>query len=176
MTNHSHPAGQRPSFRFPASRRGLVVRGPSAWRFRPVLCASLIAACLAAALPGGARADARIDDAWTRATVSAQRAGGAFMTITSDTPARLVAVHTPVADTAEIHEMTMVDHGMRMRPVESLARPAGTAVVLKPGGYHLMLLDLAGPLVPGDTVSLTLVFASGLELEAEAEVRPLAAP
>lgn len=160
MTKHSHSAGQRPSFRFPASGRRPIVHGPSARRFRASLCATLIAGCLAAALPGGAHADTRIDDAWTRATVSAQRTSGAFMTITSDTPARLVAVHTPVAGIAEIHEMTMVDNVMRMRPIESLALPAGTAVVLKPGGYHLMLLDLKAPLQEGERIPLTLTIES----------------
>lgn len=146
---------------------------------RAALCTFLVAGGLLAALPGGVRADTRIDDAWTRATVTGQSAAGAYMTITSDTPARLVAVRTPAAGIAEVHEMKMVDNIMRMRAIESLALPAGTAVVLSPGGYHLMLLDLKAPLQEGGQIPLTLTIegddGTRTDITVQATVRALTA-
>lgn len=179
MTTHFHLAEQRPLSRFRALHHGFPARGPSAWRFRAGLYAALLIGCLAAVLPGEALADIRIDNAWTRATVSTQRASGAFMTITSDTAARLVGVHSPVAGIAEIHEMTVIDNIMRMRAIDSLALPAGTAVTLKPGGYHLMLLDLKSALQEGEQIPLTLTIedddGTRKDITVQAEVRALTA-
>ena len=68
-----------------------------------------------------------------------------------------MAARSPVAGVVEIHEMTMVDNVMKMRAVPGLDLPAGKAVELKPGGYHVMLMDLKAPLKAGDSVALTLV-------------------
>ena len=94
---------------------------------------------------------------WVRATVPAQTSTGAFMQITAPTDSRLVEVRTPVAGVAEIHEMRMVDNVMKMRPAGPVDLPAGKAVELKPGGYHVMLMELKGQIKAGDTVPLTLV-------------------
>jgi len=117
----------------------------------------LIAATLAATLTSAACAQVVARDAWARATVAPQKASGAFMQLTAAQDARLVSVSSPEVPIVEIHEMTMQDHVMKMRQVPSLALPAGKTVELKPGGYHLMLLDLKKPLTAGDRLPLTLV-------------------
>jgi len=115
---------------------------------------------LAAQGLGGAWAQdlVRVEDAWARGTVAQQKASGAFMRLTPSENARLVAVSSPVAGVAEVHEMAMDQGVMRMRAVPGLDLPAGRATELKPGGYHVMLMDLRQALKAGETVPLTLVF------------------
>ena len=116
------------------------------------------AACvLASLLSLPAQAQTRVQDAWVRGTVPQQRATGAFMQLSSTAGGKLVSVSTPAAGVVEIHEMKMDGSTMQMRPVPSLDLPAGQVVALKPGGYHVMLLDLKAPLNSGDTVVLNLV-------------------
>ena len=100
----------------------------------------------------------KVEQAWVRGTVSPQKATGAFMRLTPESAARLVAARSPVAGVVEIHEMTMVDHVMRMRAIPGLDLPAGRTTELKPGGYHVMLMDLKQVLNGGDVVPLTLEF------------------
>ena len=96
-------------------------------------------------------------DAWVRATVAQQKATGAFMQLQSAQDARLISAQSPVAAVVEVHEMSMDGGVMKMRAVPNLALPAGKAVDLKPGGYHVMLMDLKGQVKEGDTVPVTLV-------------------
>jgi hypothetical protein len=90
---------------------------------------------------------------------------------------RLVEARSPVAGVVEIHEMTMVDNVMRMRAVPGLELPAGKAVELKPGGYHVMLMDLKGQVKEGQSVPLTLVVEGRDKkrqtVEVKAQVRAL---
>lgn len=97
-----------------------------------------------------------VSDAWVRATVS-PTGTGAFMQLKSRTDMRLVEVRSPLAGVAEVHTMTLVNDVMKMRALDALPLPAGKTVELKPGGYHVMLMDLTAPLKAGDTVPLTLV-------------------
>jgi hypothetical protein len=99
----------------------------------------------------------RISNAWARASVQGQKATGAFMTLTAAAPLQLVGVASPVAGVAEVHEMAMQGDVMRMRAIPSLTLPAGKPVELKPGGHHLMLMDLKQALKAGETVPLTLM-------------------
>ena len=117
-------------------------------------------------------AQVKIDKAWARATVQGQKATGAFMQLTAAQATRLVAVATPVAAVAEIHEMKMDNGVMKMRAVPALELPAGQAVELKPGGYHLMLMDLKAPLAKDASVALTLTFrdAKGVESQQQLNV------
>ncbi|MES2424228.1 MAG: copper chaperone PCu(A)C [Pseudomonadota bacterium] len=120
------------------------------------------------ALAGGATFAQTVDvkDAWVRAAVPGQKATGGFMKITARENLTLVGVRSPVAGITEVHEMKMDGDVMRMRALPAgLALPAGKTVELKPGGYHLMLLDLKQPLARGATVPLTLVLknAKGAE-------------
>lgn len=101
-----------------------------------------------------------IQNGWVRATVAGQSATGAFMTLTAKQDAKLVAVSSPVAGVAEVHEMKMDGDVMRMRAVQGgLSLPAGQAVALKPGGYHVMLMDLKAPVAKDSTVAVTLTFS-----------------
>jgi len=100
-----------------------------------------------------------ITNSWVRATVQGQKATGAFMTVTSKENAKLVTVSSPVAGIAEIHEMKMEKDVMKMAALPNgLDLPAGKAVDLKPGSYHIMLMDLKLPLNKDVAVPLTLTF------------------
>jgi periplasmic copper chaperone A len=107
-----------------------------------------------------ALAQTTVQDGWVRGTVPQQKATGAFARITSATGGKLVGASSPVAGVVEIHEMTMDGSVMKMRAVPALDLPAGRTVELRPGGYHVMLMDLKQPLQAGDTVPLTLVVES----------------
>ena len=119
-------------------------------RFLPGLLLALVAA--------PAMAQVTVTDAWVRGTVSGQKVTGAFMRITSVSDATLVSVSSPAAKFVEIHEMAMDAGVMKMRAVDKVALPAGKSVELKPGGYHVMLMDITQPLAEGQTVPVTLTF------------------
>jgi copper(I)-binding protein len=114
----------------------------------------------------------KIENGWARATVQGQKATGAFMKITAPQATRLVAVSTPVAGVAEVHEMKMDNGVMSMRAVPALDLPANQTVELKPGSYHLMLMDLKAPLMKDSSVALTLTFkdAKGVETKQQVSV------
>jgi len=138
-----------------------------------------IVACLAFALvPLAAFGQVSVKDAWVRGTVGGQSATGAFMQLSSSVDTSLVAVSSPLAKVVEIHSMAHEGGMMKMRAVASVPVPAGKPVDLGPGGYHVMLMDLAQPLKEGDKVPLTLTFAdkSGRKTtqDVTATVRPLA--
>jgi copper(I)-binding protein len=99
-----------------------------------------------------------VKDAWIRASVQGQMATGAFMQLKSKDGTQLVSVSSPVAGIAEVHEMKLEGDVMKMRAVPALDLPAGKTVELKPGGYHVMLMDLKTALKKDSTVPLTLVF------------------
>lgn len=120
----------------------------------------------------------KVEGAWVRSSVPGQQGTGAFMKITASQAMQLVGVSTPVAGIAEVHEMKMEGDVMRMRALPKLDLPAGRTVELKPGGYHLMLMDLKQSLAPGSTVPLTLVLrdAKGTESKLELKLPVAAAP
>ncbi len=122
---------------------------------RLVLSVSALFVSLTVSL--AAQAQVTVKDAWVRATVAQQKATGAFMQLQSAQDAKLVAVQSSAAGVVEVHEMAMDGGVMKMRAIPSLALPAGKAVELKPGGYHVMLMDLKGQVKDGDTVPVTLV-------------------
>jgi len=118
---------------------------------------TLLAAALLAA-GGTAIAQTTVKDAWVRGTVAQQKSTGMFAQLTSAQGGRLVAASSPWAGVVEVHEMAMDGSVMRMRALSGgLALPAGKTVELKPGGYHLMMMDLKQPLKAGDQVPVTLV-------------------
>ncbi len=134
----------------------------------------------AALLAGAAMAQVTVKDAWVRATVAQQKATGAFMQLQSAQDAKLVAAQSPVAGVVEVHEMAMDGGIMKMRAVPAVALPAGKAVELKPGGYHVMLMDLKGQVKDGDTVPVTLVVegkdGKRQNVEVKATARTMAQP
>ncbi|HYG32781.1 MAG TPA: copper chaperone PCu(A)C [Methylophilaceae bacterium] len=105
-----------------------------------------------------AYADVTVTDAWVRATRPAQKVGAAYMTLQSPQDTKLVKIDSSAAGAVEIHSMTMNDGVMKMRRLEELPLPAGEQVKLAPGGFHLMLFDLAKPMKDGETVQFTLHF------------------
>ena len=116
----------------------------------------IAAACALSTLP--ALAQTTVKDPWVRGTVAQQKATGAFMQITATGGGTLVSASSPVAAVVEIHEMTMDGNTMKMRALpKGLELPAGKAVELKPGGYHVMLMDLKAPLKAGESVDISLV-------------------
>ena len=127
-----------------------------------------------------AQAQVTVKDAWVRATVAQQKATGAFMQLQSAQDAKLISAQSPVAGLVEVHEMSMDGGVIKMRAVPSLALPAGKAVDLKPGGYHVMLMDLKGQVKDGDTVPVTLVVegkdGKRQNIEIKASARTTAAP
>jgi copper(I)-binding protein len=113
-----------------------------------------------------------VQEAWVRTTVQGQKATGVFMTLTAKDGSKLVGASTPVAGVAEVHEMKMEGDIMRMRAVQGgLDLPAGKAVALTPGGYHLMLMDLKAALPKDSTVPLTLVFKDAKGVESKLELK-----
>lgn len=102
-----------------------------------------------------------ISSMWTRATVGTTRPGVAYFTVTNTgtEPDRIVAASSPLAARVEMHRSLMKNGMMTMEAVEALEVPAGGKLTLAPGGYHLMLLGLRQPLVAGQMLPLTLIFA-----------------
>lgn len=126
--------------------------------------------------PGTAAVD--VKNAWARPSVPGQSGTGAFMQLTAPQGLRLVGAATPLAGVAEVHEMQMDGGTMRMRELkDGLPLPARQAVELKPGGYHLMLMDLKQPLAKGTQLPLTLRFvdAKGVASQRELQV-PVGVP
>jgi copper(I)-binding protein len=139
---------------------------------------------LAAALMAGAvqAQTVEVKDAWVRTSVQGQKATGAFMKLTARDGARLVSASSPVAGVTEVHEMKMEGDVMKMKALAGgLDLPAGKTVELKPGGYHVMLMDLKTALPKESTIPLTLVFKdakgaeSRVELKVPVAVSPMAA-
>ena len=118
-----------------------------------------IAACLVVARAASAQtSQLEVAGAWARATPAKAETGIAYLTIRSPAADRLVAVSSPVAKKAELNSMEMSGMVMKMRPLASLDIPAGQPVTLKPGGDHIMLIGLNGPLREGQSFPLTLTF------------------
>ena len=138
---------------------------------------SILAAACFAALAIPAFAQVTVKDAWVRATVPQQQATGAFMQIQAAKDSRLVSASSPLTSAVDVHEMAMQDNVMRMRQVPAVELPAGKAVNLQPGGYHVMLMNLQQQVKEGDTVPITLVFegkdGKRESVEVKAPVRPL---
>ncbi len=120
--------------------------------------ALLSAISLSVSLSLPAHAQVKVDQPWVRATFDAQKTSGAYMTLKSDQPVSLVSASSPAAKIVEIHEMKMENNVMNMQAVSKIDIAPGKPVELKPGGYHVMLIDLVKPLSKGDVVPMTLEF------------------
>jgi copper(I)-binding protein len=120
----------------------------------------------------------RIEQPWARATPTGAKVAGGYLRVTNEgtTPDRLVGGTFPLAGRVEIHEMSLIDGIMRMRPLESgLGIAPGQSVELKPGGYHVMFMDLREGLKAGQTVSGTLVFEKAGKVDVTFTVAPIGA-
>ena len=156
------------------------------WLLSGVVALALIASACGS---DDSAAGISVSGAWARESPAMADAGAAYMTITSDVDDQLVgvSVDSAVAGRSEIHEVVAADamegeestdmsddtmeQPMVMQQVEALTLPAGEAVVLEPGGYHIMLLELAAPLVQGESFDLTLDFAEAGPMTLSIDVR-----
>lgn len=116
----------------------------------------------------------KIENAYTRATVPGQQVAGGFMKIENKGAAdQLVSASSPIAGEVQLHEMAMDGNVMKMRQVKDIAVPAGGAVELKPGGLHLMFMNIKTPLAAGETVPVKLKFAKAGEVEVKVPVNAM---
>lgn len=130
-----------------------------------------IAAVAASLFAGAAHAQSvEISQPWVRATVAGQKATGAFMRITAKEAVTLVGASSPVASVTEVHEMAMDGGVMKMRAIAGLPIAAQQTVELKPGGYHVMLMDLKQPVVKDSQVPITLLFKDGKGVQSRVEL------
>jgi periplasmic copper chaperone A len=147
---------------------------------------SLLRAAAAAALlsaPPAVAHDYRAGDIaighpWTRAIGAATPTAAGYMSLRNGgaAPDRLIGASSPRARSVEIHEMTMTDGVMRMRPLAGgIAIPPGGTAWLRPGGTHLMLIGPAGPFAQGENVPVTLRFEQAGEVTVDLEVAPAGA-
>ena len=146
-----------------------------------MLASVLFAATLCAA-PARAQevkaGDLVITQAWARATPNGAKIGGGYLTIENkgSAPDRLIGGSTDAAAKLEVHEMAMKDGVMKMRPLDNgVVIEPGKTVKLAPGGYHLMMFDLKGPLKQGDTVPVTLKFEKAGEVKVSLAVQGIGA-
>jgi periplasmic copper chaperone A len=127
---------------------------------------ALAFAAVAAAFPfavfaEGTQSPITVEQPYARATPAGALTGAVYMTLNNTAPVadRLTSVSSDVAGKVQLHEMTLVNGVMQMRQLaDGLPVPAGGSVVLKPGGYHVMLIGLKEQLKAGETFALTLTF------------------
>jgi hypothetical protein len=134
-----------------------------------------LALALAAAIPGGASAQAiQIVDAWSRPTPPGIDVGVAYFTIrNAGKTDRLLRAASPVARRAELHVSVMKDGVMKMEGLSSVEVGSGAPVAFEPNGRHVMLMGLKRPLKEGDAFPLTLTFANAGSVQASVRVRGL---
>ena len=147
---------------------------------RAIACATLLSYVLAA--PARAEevkaGDLVITQAWSRATPGGAKVAGGFLTIENkgSAPDRLIGGSADVAGKVQVHEMSMNNGVMTMRPLDKgLTIDPGKTVKLAPGGYHLMLFDLKSPLKQGDKLPLTLEFEKAGKVKLTLDVQGVGA-
>lgn len=142
----------------------------------PLLAATLFAGASPVLAHDYTIGDLKIEHPWSRATPGGAKVAGGFMKITNTgtTSDRLIGGSAAVSGVFEVHEMKMDGSVMRMRALEKgLEIKPGQTVELKPGGYHVMFIDLKAPLKEGETIKGTLIFerAGTLNVEYKVEAR-----
>jgi len=155
---------------------------------RKYLCGGLAGFCALAAAqlasPTARAADydvgpMHVAQPWARATPKGASSAAGYLAVTNSgtTPDRLTCVSSDAAAQCQIHTMSLEGGVMKMRPVEGgLEIPPGGTVTLKPGGLHVMLVNLKHPLEPGKVVALTLKFEKAGTLEVELPIAAIGAP
>ena len=118
----------------------------------------------------------KVENAYTRATAPGQQVAGGFLKIENKGGAdQLVSASSPAAGEVQLHEMAMDGNVMKMRQVKDIPVPANGSVELKPGGLHLMFMNIKAPLAAGETVPVKLKFAKAGEVEVKMPVNSTAA-
>jgi len=153
-------------------------------KFHHSVGVAALALALLAAAPAARAADydvgsIHISQPWSRATPKGASAGAGYMTITNtgNEPDRVTCVSSDASAECQIHTMTMDNGVMKMRPVEGgLEILPGQTVMLKPGGLHVMLLDLKHPLEAGSSMKATLKFDHAGTVDVEFPTAAIGAP
>ena len=130
----------------------------------------VVVALVAAA--GTAQTSVSVNRAWARATPGAATIGAAYLVIANPTASadRVIAISSPIAERVEIHQHFLDGDVMRMREVPSVEIGPGETVAFKPGGLHLMLMNLKRPLRQGDRFPLTVKLEKAGEIRVEVTV------
>ena len=145
--------------------------------FRAVALAAAVVVSAGAATAETAGAIA-VENAWSREVPAGAHVGVGYLAIknSSDEPDRLVSASTPVAGETMIHQTTMADGVMKMRPVpDGVPVPAKGTAMLEPNSYHFMFMGLTQPLKEGETFPATLVFERAGSVEVTFHVRGIGA-
>jgi len=139
-------------------------------RFIPVVLISLMFFSFTSADPV-----IEIREPWVREVPPVSKMSALFMKIVNrgDTDDRLIGVRTPVSQYAEIHRMIMEQGMMKMRKMDYLEVPAGKEVQLKPGGIHIMLIDLKKPLKKGQKIEVEMIFEKSGKITLKVPVRSM---
>jgi copper(I)-binding protein len=114
----------------------------------------------------------RVVEAWARASIGTARPAAAYVTLVNDStkPALLLSVSSPAAGNVNVHKTVKDGEVMKMVPADSLEIPAGERIEMKPGGYHIMLMELRQAIRKGETLDLALEFAGGAVIDISARV------
>ena len=150
-------------------------RRESAWKTWsvPVL---LLFLCAGTASPHShEKGDIQVRHPWSRATPPGAKVAAGYMEIRNNgrQPDKLVSASTAAAQRVEMHVTERDGEVMKMREVKSLEIPARERYELRPGGSHLMLVDIVRPLKKGEKFAMRLLFERAGELEIELEVQEL---
>lgn len=119
----------------------------------------------------------KVENAWVRATAPGQKVAGGFLDLTADADMKLVGGSSPASDTLELHMMKMDGGVMEMRQIKEIDLPKGKTVNLKPGGLHIMFINLKQQIKEGDRVPVTLTVrnAAGKEQQLRVEAQSMRA-
>jgi hypothetical protein len=145
-----------------------------------LVAALMVASGLTLSLPpDAAMADdgLRVEKPWARAAINVARPAAAYLTVINGTDKQvtLTGASSPAAGMTMIHRTVMEGNVMKMQPAGEIVIAAGKRFVFKPGGYHIMLMHLKGPIKEGDTFPLSVQFASGKTVEVTVPVLATAA-
>jgi len=137
---------------------------------------ALLSLLLFVAMPAWAQVS--VEKPWARATAPGAKVAGGYMLIRNAgaAPDRLVSASSPAAERVETHVHIEEGGVMKMREVKGYDVPAGGSFELKPGGAHLMFMEIRKPFVEGEKIPVTLKFEKAGEVKTEFHVGRLAAP
>lgn len=116
----------------------------------------------------------KVENAWVRATAPGQKVAGGFLDMTADADMKLVGGSSPASDTLELHMMRMDGGVMEMRQIREIDLPKGKTVNLKPGGLHIMFINLKQQIKEGDKVPVTLTVRNAAGKEQQLQVDAMA--
>ena len=139
------------------------------------LAAALIVAS-PLALAGKAADTVTVSDPYVRLVPADASVTGAYMMLKNTDTAdhALVKAGSDAAKNVELHTVVMANGKMEMRPVPKMDVKAGGETQLKPGAFHIMLIDLKTPLKEGANIAFTLTFEDGSTKNVVAPVKPIA--